>query len=230
VRTARSLALAVAVGALCLPLLLGGRRLALGLIITAAAYGGLLLGRRAGRAKAAETRRALVVETCEALVGELQAGQPFVAALAHCCGLWPALEPVVAAARLDADVPTALRRVAQAPGAEGLTEVAAAWQVSHETGSGLAAALARVAAGARARQRTQALVHGELASAQATARLVAGLPVVSLAMSAGIGGHPWTFLLATVPGLACLALGLGFAFAGLVWIDLIASGVVRSAH
>jgi len=70
-------------------------------------------------------------------------------------------------------------------------------------------------------------VEGELASAQATARLVAGLPLASLAMSAGIGADPWRFLLATPVGVACLGIGALFAFAGLLWIDRIASSVLR---
>jgi tight adherence protein B len=168
------------------------------------------------------------VEVCEALVGELRAGQPFVASLEHCVDLWPELAPVGAAARLGADVPAALRRLADAPGAEGLAELASAWQVSERSGAGLAAALAQVARTARTRQATRLLVQGELASAQATARLVAVLPVASLAMSAGIGGDPWHFLLGTPVGLVCLGGGVLCAFAGLLWIDRIASGVLRS--
>jgi tight adherence protein B len=207
---------------------LDGTRLVLGLVLVGTAAGALELARRARRARVADQRRAQVVEVCEALTGELRAGQPFVAALEHCCGSWPSLVPVLAAARLDADVPAALRRVAALPGAEGLTDVAAAWQVSSESGSGLAGALGQVAASARARQGTQALVRGELASAQATARLVALLPVASLAMSSGVGGDPWHFLLATMPGLACLAAGIACGFAGLLWIDRIAAAVLEA--
>ena len=204
-----------------------GLRLVLALILLACAGGAVLLVRRSRRARAAEQRQRVVVEVCEALVGELLAGQPLVTSLDRCCEVWPAFEPVSAAARLGADVPAALRRLAARPGAEGLREVAAAWQVSERSGAGLATALAQVARTARERQGTRHLVRGELASAQATARLVALLPVASLAMSAGIGGHPWHFLLETPAGLACLALGAIFAFLGLLWIDRIAAAVLR---
>ena len=216
---------AVAAGLL---VVLDGTRLALGLVLLAGAAAAAALVTRARAARRAAARRAAVVEVCEALAGELRAGQPFVAALAHCVDLWPDLEPVVAAARLGADVPAALRRLARASGAEGLADVAAAWQVSERSGAGLASALAQVARTARARQATRLLVQGELASAQATARLVAGLPVAALAMSAGIGGHPWHFLLGTPVGVACLAGGVAFAFAGLLWIDRIATEVLRT--
>jgi tight adherence protein B len=204
-----------------------GLRLVLALIVLACVGGAVLLVRRSRRARAAEQRQRMVVEVCEALVGELSAGQPLVTSLHHCCEVWPAFEPVAAAARLGADVPAALRRLSTRPGAEGLREVAAAWQVSERSGAGLATALAQVAQTARERQGTRHLVRGELASAQATARLVALLPVASLAMSAGIGGNPWHFLLETPAGLACLALGALFAFLGLLWIDRIAAAVLR---
>ena len=204
---------------------LEGRRLALaGIVLAAAAAVGVLV-RRAARARAAERRRALVVDTCEVLVGELRAGQPLLTSLEHCVEVWPEMGPVVVAGRLGADVPAALRLLGALPGAEGLREVASAWHVAQRSGSGLAVALGQVAATARQRQATRHLVAGELASAQATARLVALLPVAALAMAGGIGGRPWGFLLGTPVGLACLAAGLASAFAGLLWIDRIAAAV-----
>ena len=100
--------------------------------------------------------------------------------------------------------------------------------MSERTGSGLATSLSQVATTSRARQSTRRVVQGELASAQATARLVAVLPVASLAMSAGIGADPWHFLFETPAGVACLGLGVAFAFAGLAWIDRIAVAVLRA--
>jgi tight adherence protein B len=203
-----------------------GRRLALALIVLGSAGAAGLLVRRSRLARVADQGRARVVEVCEALVGELRAGQPPVTALEHCVEVWPAFDPVAGAARLGADVPASLRRLSGLAGAEGLREVAAAWQVSEQSGAGLAAALGQVAGTARERASTRHLVQGELASAQATARLVALLPVASLAMSAGIGGDPWQFLLGTAPGLACLGLGAACAFVGLLWIDRIAVAVL----
>jgi tight adherence protein B len=221
------LAVLVAMTAGALVVTVDGLHLALALVVLGSAGGvGVLVG-RSRRARATETRQSQVVEVAEALAGELRAGQPPVVGLEHCAEVWPAFGSVVSAARLGADVPSALRRLAERPGAEGLREVASAWQVSQRSGAGLATALSQVADTARARQAARHVVRGELASAQATARLVAGLPVVSLAMSAGIGGDPWHFLLATAPGLVCLALGALLAFAGLVWIDRIAAGVLR---
>jgi tight adherence protein B len=118
-----------------------------------------------------------------------------------------------------------MRRLAAQPGAEGLREVASAWRVSERSGAVLSSALEQVAASARARHAAEHLVQAELSSARATARLVAVLPVVTLALAAGAGAEPWAFLLGHPAGLACLAAGAALVLAGLAWIDRIASGV-----
>jgi tight adherence protein B len=206
---------------------LDGVRLTLALIALGCGAGAGVLVRRARCSRAAETCRALVVEVSESLAGELRAGQPLVTSLEHCVEAWPYLQPVAAASRLGADVPLALRQLARTPGAEGLRDIASAWQVAERSGAGLVAALSQVAVSARERQATRHLVQGELASAQATARLVVVLPLASLEMSAGIGGDPWHFLLATPVGLSCLGVGALLAWVGLLWIDQIASTVLK---
>lgn len=225
VPASRELAAVAAIAASALVVLVRGSLLVLGLLGLAAAVAVAHLARQARLRKDAERREGRVLEVCEVLVGELQAGQPPVTALERCVEVWPDFEPVSTAARLGADVPRSLRRLGESQGASGLRNVAGAWQVSQGSGAGLALALAQVAASARESQSTRRLVAAELASAQATGRLVAGLPLVALAMGSGIGGDPWQFLLATPAGLTCLAGGLALMFIGLTWIDRIASAV-----
>lgn len=193
------------------------------------------LGCLAGFARAARQRRAdrdrdrrrgLVVDVGDAMVGELRAGRPPLQALQRAGEVWPDLATVAAAARLGADVPAALREVSRRPGAEGLADLAAAWQVSTGSGAALASSLAQVVASARARQHASTLVLGELASARATARLVALLPVGTLAMASGIGATPWTFLVDQPLGAGCLLAGVLLVLLGLAWIDRIASSVL----
>jgi tight adherence protein B len=197
------------------------------LVLTLATAGGVLLFRRRTQARGAEQRGGLMAEVCDLLAAELAAGRPTEAALEEGARAWPEIRPVADACLLGGDVPAAFREVARRPGADGLRLLGAAWEVSSRTGGGLAAATRRVADAVRREQATRRIVAGELASARATARLMAGLPVVALLMGSGAGADPWAVLFHTPLGLACLAAGLAVGFLGLWWIELIAREVDR---
>jgi tight adherence protein B len=188
------------------------------------AAAGLLLRRRRARRTARQVA-GRVLETCELLAAELGSGQTPGRSLEHAAASWPPLRPAAEADELGGDVPAALRRLATDPGARELRLVAAAWEVSSRSGQGLADSVSRCAEGLRSAHRAQRIVQGELASARATARLVAALPALALLMGAGAGGSPVAFLLGNPLGLACLAGGLLFGIAGLWWIEVIASDV-----
>ncbi len=204
---------------------LSGRAVLLALIGGGCAAGALLLLRRRQRRAEVAAGQARVLDFCQLVAAELAAGQHPGTALERAAAEWPALATVSSAFELGGDVPSALRRAALDPGQGDLGLAAAAWQVAHQTGGGLSTAVARVAGGLRATQATRRVVSAELASARATARLMAGLPVLALLMGNGIGGDPLSFLFASTGGLACLAGGLLLGFVGLWWIEAIADGV-----
>lgn len=226
---ARLLVALAAAAAVVLALTAGPRLL----VVTALAVGLLVgLARLAAdrrRERTARTTRTRVVELCDALQAELAAGQTAGGALDRAAVEWPAIAPVARVATSGGDVPTALRALATDPGAGALRVVAAAWQVAHRTGHGLADTLGRVADDLRAAEQTRRIVGAELSSARATARLLAGLPLLALAMGSGAGADPWRFLLGHPAGLGCLAGGLALAYAGLAWIDALARTIERDA-
>lgn len=195
-------------------------------LVGVGAGGGVLFlqRRRAGRRRAQETADQ-VQRFCSELSAELAAGLPVGPALDGVAARWPELGPVAAAARLGGSVPDTMRDLASRPGAGDLRLVAAAWHVAQRSGTGLAVALQSVAGSLTERQRTRRLVASELASARATARLMALLPVLTLAMGSGAGGDPLAFLFSTTPGLTCLATGCLLALAGVWWIEAIASSI-----
>lgn len=207
------------------PIVFPGKTVVAAVLLGIASVGGVALWRRRCQRIEAGRTADRVVEACEQMAAELAAGHPPGPALSQLAAEWPMIEPVAEAQRMGSDVPAAWRAVAEVPGAGSLRVVAAAWQIAHQTGSGLADALDRVALDLRAAAATQRVVDGELGSARSTARLIAGLPVAALAMGSGVGGDPLAFLFGSPVGLVCLALGLLLGWLGLWWIEGIARGV-----
>jgi tight adherence protein B len=197
------------------------------LVVSSGMLGAWSLWRVGVHARTAGRNAVLTAQVCDVLAAELEAGRPTEAALAEAVESWPQIRPVAEVCRLGGDVPDALHRASMRPGAAGLGLLAAAWVVAVRTGGGLSGATRRVADTVRRDLGTRRVVAGELASARATARLVAALPVLTLVMGSGAGGDPWQFLVGTPFGLCCLAGGLAFGLAGLWWMEMIAREVDR---
>jgi tight adherence protein B len=186
--------------------------------------------RRRGRA-ATESRAAAVCELCATLAGDLRAGLSPHAALAGAVRYagWPdrpdlaeSATVLLAAARFGGDVPAALRTAARQPGVEGLAGVAACWQVAVEGGATLADGLDRIAAALRAERDQREDLRAQLAGPRSTAIMLALLPVVGIALGAGLGADPLRVLLHTPAGLGCLLIGGLLEWAGLTWTAWIA--------
>jgi tight adherence protein B len=201
---------------------LGPRWFVVGTVFAAAGWSVHRLGRRVRRRRVTAATAEAVLSACELLAAELGVGRAPPSALARAAQDWPPLRPVAETAAYGGDVAGALADLSTLPGAGGLRLIGAAWAITQHSGSGLADALGQVATAIRADQRTARVVAGELASARATARLVALLPVVALLMASGSGGDPLGFLLGGPFGIACLAAGLALGLAGVWWIESIA--------
>ncbi|GIH63995.1 type II secretion system F family protein [Microbispora siamensis] len=166
--------------------------------------------------------RAASIELCQSLAAELSAGRTPGDALARAISsVSPpdpaALAPVVAAARDGGDVAAALVNAAPARGGEGLVRLAACWRVSVAVGGGLTALVERVCASLREAQAHREEVAAQLSGPRATARMLAGLPVLGLLMAAGLGMNPLAFLFGGPAGFACLVVGLALDAVGVWW-------------
>lgn len=186
----------------------------------------------AGR-KERDDRGDAVVALCGALAGELRAGrQPgeaLLAAARDSGGLGGHQAAVLAAARFGGDVPGALTAAARQPGAEGLRGLAACWRVAVDQGAGLADGLDRLEAALRAERDQRADLRAQLSGARATAVMLAGLPVVGLALGAALGADPLHVLLHTPSGTVCLAAGGVLEGLGLWWALRIMRGAEEAA-
>lgn len=174
---------------------------------------------RARRRALAAARRAQVMAACDSLAAELRSGQPTLRALERVSEEWPELSPVASAARMGADVPTALRTLALVPGAAALTEMAAAWQVSLRSGASLAGVLERMSGAMREQEDIARETAAAVAPARATAHLLAVLPAVGLGLGTALGGDPLHVLFSTPVGTVLLVLGALLSLTGVLWVE-----------
>ncbi len=139
------------------------------------------------------------------------------------------LDAAVSAGRLGGDVCGELRRLAERPGAEGLRDLAIAWEVAERCGARVAVVLEGVIEGLTEKQAARSAVDASLAGARASARLLAALPVFGLGMGAALGAHPFAFLVGHPVGRGCLFAGLGLEATGVWWTERLAAAARRRA-
>jgi tight adherence protein B len=177
-----------------------------------------------GRRRRSDERRAAVIELCDGVGAELAAGRTPEMALHNAVRfLSPELRTPLAAASGD-DIAARLDRVAELPGAEGLRLLAGCWRIGAERGGMFGGVVDGLAAALRDEQAHRAEVAAQLAGPRATARLLATLPLLGLALGAALGARPLAFLFGTVPGAACLLAGVALDALGFWWTRRLVTG------
>jgi len=177
----------------------------------------------ARRRRAAE--RARLIDSVSSLAAELAAGQPPAQALVRASADPPVWPIALAAVRLSASVPDALR--ADAERQPLLRSLAACWEVAESSGSGLSTAIDRLAVSARRAEEVRVQLQSELAAPRATSRLLAVLPAFGLGIAMALGIDPVSWLTGSMVGWACLVSAIALMAMGLVWTNRIAAAVER---
>ncbi|HEX8303988.1 MAG TPA: type II secretion system F family protein [Jatrophihabitans sp.] len=162
-----------------------------------------------------ERCRADLAATVTALRNEYAAGATtaaaFAAAATSAGRFQPAVTRAAVLAREGDDVAPALA-------AEGeLVRLAVACDLVRTTGAPLGRLLAGVQADLQADQRTHRAVRTALAGPRSSALLLAGLPLIGVAMGSVMGAHPERVLLHTPAGLIALSAGVVLDLAGVAW-------------
>lgn len=164
-----------------------------------------------------------VVDACRLLAGLVRVGHVPALALRLAAADAPLLAEVVSVQQVGGSIPAALRRLGERPGAHGLIELAAAWEVAERSGASLIATLEVLVERLSAAAKVARTVAAELAAPRATGRLLATLPLAGIGLGYAIGGDPGKFFFSTVVGQGCLVVGVALACAGVWWIERIAT-------
>lgn len=188
----------------------------------------LLMRRRrhAVRRRAEQESRALEA-ALEILVGELRAGAHPVAAFdvaaEEASGtVAGSLRAVAARAVLGADVAAGLRSAAAASARPACWErLAVCWHLAQTHGLTMATLVRAAQRDIVERARFDATVTAGMAGARATAAVLAGLPLVGVALGELLGAHPLHFLVSGGAGGWLLLVGTSLACCGLLWSDRI---------
>ncbi|MEP7019017.1 MAG: type II secretion system F family protein [Pseudonocardiales bacterium] len=162
-----------------------------------------------------EGRRHELLTATRLLVAELVAGGRPAAALAAAAEVAPhhasAFAAASAAAAAGADPAVVLLA------AGDLEPLAHAWRVAAVSGAPMADVLARVAADLADLEQQHRAVAVALAGPRSSAALLAGLPVIGIALGGAMGAKPLSFLLGTPPGRLLCGAGVLLDALGVIW-------------
>jgi tight adherence protein B len=203
--------------------------------VSAGAIVGTVALRR--RRRTIEDRRAAesvaLQSALEVLVGELRVGAhpvgAFTVAAEEVSGrVADGMRAVAARARLGADVAAGLDDVAVvSPLPMHWQRLAVCWRLAEARGLAVATLMQTAAQDIVQRERFSSRVTAAMAGARTTAAMLAGLPVIGIALGQLIGAEPIAFLIAPGVGGWLLVVGVLLACAGLLWSDRIVAGALR---
>lgn len=187
--------------------------------------------RRSNRRRRAAAEAQGMADALEVLVAELRTGvhpvRAFGSAAADTTGpVATALSTVAARASLGADVARGLSNAGagSAVGAEW-NRLALSWRLAVDNGLPVSVMMRATQMDIVERQRFSSRVQASLAGARATATILAGLPLLGLALGEVIGADPVAFLAGDGIGGGFLVAGTVLACCGLHWADRITDRV-----
>jgi tight adherence protein B len=196
---------------------------------TATAWRRVSRARRAAAVAATDLSDALGVLVAELRAGAHPADAVQAAADTRAGGAGDvirALATVAATARLGGDVPAALCSAGPAQLHCWWGRLAGAWSLAEQHGIALADVLDAVRRDSEHRVRFAAEVQARLAGPRATAVVLAGLPLLGLALGQAVGAAPLRVLCATPAGHLLLVIGTALACAGVWWSTRLISRAV----
>jgi len=183
------------------------------------------------RARTRDRVTASLAAALEVLIAELRVGAHPAAACAVAAAevdgpVAGVFAEAAARARLGASAADGLH--APQPGLDAeLDRVAAAWRVAEERGVALAELLDAVRRDLTGRIRFRSRTEAGLAGARSTAAVLAGLPLLGIALGQAIGAAPLALLLRDSTGGVLLLLGTVLICGGLSWTGRITARAVR---
>ena len=122
--------------------------------------------------------------------------------------------------------PSALREACPTADVEIWSDVSHVWAAAEDVGFSLAGALQRIHASALIDQEVAREVRANAAAPRFGLITMALMPIGAWMIGALMGAQPVTFLFTTIPGLACLVLGIGCIALAALWMHRMAKAAL----